>query len=216
MSLKKITSLTMLWSIIVMTYTGIMLFIAPPGRVANWANWKLFALSKEDYAQIHSTFMVLFIVMTLLHIFYNWKPMTSYMKNQAKQMIFFTKDMIIATILTIIFIVGTLSGVSPFSNFIDLGEEVKNSWEKEYGTAPYSHAELSSLKMFCKKLGFDLEKSENVLRQNNIKFEQTQSLRQIGEENSVSPQFIYNLLRKNFEKDGEKVIQLTGMGKKNY
>ncbi len=59
----------MLWSIIVMTYTGIMLFIAPPGRVANWANWKLFALSKEDYAQIHSTFMVLFIVMTLLHIF---------------------------------------------------------------------------------------------------------------------------------------------------
>jgi len=140
--------------------------------------------------------------------------MTSYMKNKAKLMVVFTKDMIVATILTIVFIMGTLLGVSPFSNFLDLGDSVKNSWEKEYGTAPYSHAELSSLKMFCKKLGFDLQKSKNILSQNNIKFEDTQSLGQIAEENSVSPQFIYNLLRKNFEKDGEKVIQLTGLGKK--
>lgn len=214
MNLKKITSLTMLWSITIMTYTGIMLFIAPPGRIANWANWKLLGLGKEDYAQIHSTFMVLFVIMTLLHVYYNWKPMTSYMKNKAKEMIVFTKDMLVATVLSFIFIVGTLVGSSPFSNFLEFGDGIKNSWEKEYGTAPYSHAELSSLKMFCKKLGFDLEKSKEILKTNNIKFEQGQSLIQIAEENSVSPQFIFKLLEKNFEKEGVKTIQLTGMGKK--
>ena len=214
MSLKKITSLTMLLSIIVMTYTGIMLFIAPPGRIANWANWKLLGLGKESYAQIHTTFMVLFVIMTLLHVYYNWKPMTSYMKNKAKEMIVFTKDMMMAIILTLVFIFGTIAGIAPFTSFLDFGDGIKNSWEKEYGTAPYSHAELSSLKMFSKKLSYDLEESKKILQSNNIEFEITQSLKQIGEENNLSPQFIYQLLKKNFEKDGQETIQLTGMGKK--
>ncbi|PLY07145.1 MAG: hypothetical protein C0625_05890 [Arcobacter sp.] len=214
MNLKKITSLTMMWVMLVMTYTGIMLFISPPGRIANWANWKLLGLSKESYAQIHSTFMALFIIMTLIHVYYNWNPLTSYMKNKAKEMVVFTKDMLVAVILTVVFLVGTLSGLAPFSNFLDFGTGIKNSWEKEYGTAPYSHAELSSLKMFVKKMGYDFEKSQEVLKSNNIKFETTQSLIQIGDENSLSPQFIYNLFRKNFEKVGQETIQLTGMGKK--
>ena len=36
---------------------------------------------------------------------------------------------------------------------------------------------------------------------NNITFEEEQSLSQIAKMNSVSPKFIYDLLRKNFEKD---------------
>ncbi len=58
------------------------------------------------------------------------------------------------------------------------------------------------------------KKSEEILNSNNIKFERTQSLSYIGNENSVSPQFIFNLLKKNFEKDGKVTIVLTGMGKK--
>lgn len=214
MNLKKITSLTMLLSIIVMAYTGIILFIAPPGRIANWANWKILSLSKEQYGQIHTTFMVLFIVMTILHLFYNWKPITSYLKNKAKEMVVFTKEMIAAIILTLVFIVGTLAFITPFSTFLNFGDELKNSWEKEYGTAPYSHAELSSFKMFCKKLGFDLDESKKILSINNIKFEETQSLGQIGEENGISPQFIYNLLKMHLVKNDKEIIELTGLGKK--
>lgn len=215
MSLKKITSLTMLLSMIVMTYTGIILFVSPPGRIANWANWEILALTKKQYGEIHSVMMILFIIATLLHLYYNWKPITSYMKNQTKKMVLFTKDMMIAFLVTAIFVVGTLSSSSPFSNFIDFGSEIKSSWEKEYGSAPYSHAELSSLENFSKKMGFDIFQSEEILENNNIKFEVTQSLSQIAKANGVSPQFIYNLLRKNFEKLGVKVVSLTGLGKKD-
>ncbi len=52
----------------------------------------------------------------------------------------------------------------PFTTFLDFGDGIKHSWEKEYGTAPYSHAELSSFKMFTKKLDYDLEKSEEILK----------------------------------------------------
>ena len=214
MNLKKTTSLTMLLSMIVMTYTGIMLFITPPGRIANWANWELLGLTKTQYADIHSTFMVLFIIATILHVFYNWKPMTSYMKNTAKEMIVFTQDMIIAILLTIVFLTGTLYQITPFSTFLDFGSDIKESWEKQYGTAPYSHAELSSLKSFCKKVGFNLGKSEEILKKNNIVYELEKSLSQIAKENNVSPQFIYSLLKKNFEASGEKIVALTGLGKK--
>ena len=215
MSLKKITSLTMLLAMFTMTFTGIILFITPPGRVANWANWELFGISKELYGQIHSSFMVLFILATILHIYYNWKPLISYMKNEARQFILFTKDMIIASILFLIFLFGTIYQISPFSDFLNFGDDIKNSWEKEYGTSPYSHAELSSLKSFTKKLNYDFEISKNILTTNNITFEEEQSLSQIAKMNSVSPKFIYDLLRKNFEKSEEKAVPLSGLGKKS-
>ncbi len=103
MNFKKITSLTMFFVMLVMTYTGIVLFIAPPGRIAHWSNWEIFGLTKDEYANIHSTFMALFIFMTLFHIFYNFKPITSYMKNKAREFVFFTKDMIVALVLTLVF-----------------------------------------------------------------------------------------------------------------
>ncbi len=214
MSLKKITSLSMLLSMLAMTYTGIILFISPHGRIANWANWELLGLSKEQYAQLHSTFMIIFIIGAILHIYYNFKPMISYLKNKSKEFVFFTKDMLVASVLFVLFIVGTLFEISPFSNFLNFGEDFKSSWEKDYGTAPYSHAELSSIKSFSKKLSYDLEKVEEILNSNNIKFKTEQTLSFVAKTNVVSPNFIYELLKKNLEIDGEKSIPLTGLGKK--
>ena len=215
MKLKKITSLTMLLSMITMTFTGVILFITPPGRVANWANWEIFGITKELYGEIHTTFMVLFILATILHVYYNWKPLVGYMKNKGRMFVLFTKDMIAASVIFLVFLLGTIYQVPPFSSFLDLGSDIKSSWEKEYGTAPYSHAELSSLKSFTKKLSYDLEASKAILISNNIIFEEEQSLSQIAKINSVSPKFVYDLLRKNFEKGEEKTIPLSGLGKKS-
>lgn len=214
MSLKKVTSLLMLLAMLIMSFTGIILFIAPPGRIANWANWEILSITKELSGQIHTSFMIVFIIATILHIYYNWKPMLSYMKNKTKQFVFFTKEMLASLTVVTFVLISTIIETPPISNFLEFGEKIKNSWEKQYGTAPYSHAELSSLASFTKKLGFDLEKSKDVLNSNNITFKEEQSLSQIAKENKVSPNFIYQVLKKNFEKDGRKIIPLTGLGKK--
>lgn len=216
MSLKKITSLTMMLTMIVMTYTGIILFITPPGRIAHWSQWKLLGMTKEQYGAVHSTFMVLFIIATILHVYYNWKPLTSYMKNKAKQMIVFTKEMVVAVILTVFFLMGALYEFTPFSNFLNFGSDVKDSWEKEYGTPPYSHAELSSLAEFLRKLEYDPVQSEKLLRQHEIDYTLQQSLEDIAKENGTSPQKIYHLLRKELEKGkGSQKKLLGGLGKKS-
>ena len=48
--------------------------------------------------------------------------------------------MIVATVLTVVFLIGTIYEVAPFSTFLEFGEGIKNSWEKQTTTAPYSHA----------------------------------------------------------------------------
>jgi AraC-like DNA-binding protein len=112
-----------------------------------------------------------------------------------------------------VFLIGTLFEIIPFSSFLNFGDGVKNSWEKEYGTAPYSHAELSSIDKFSQKLGYDTQKVKKVLESKNIKFRSSQSLLQISKDNNVSPQFIYNILKEQLDKEG-KIIPLTGLGKK--
>ena len=216
MSLKKITSLTMMLTMIVMTYTGIILFITPPGRIAHWTQWKMLGMTKEQFASVHSTFMVLFILATMLHVYYNWKPLTSYMKNQAKQMIVFTKEMVVACLLTVVFFTGALYEISPFSNFLNFGSDIKESWEKEYGTPPYSHAELSSLDELLRKLDYDLVQSEKILHQNSINYTLKQSLEDIAKENGISPQKIYNMLHVKLKKeDPSQAKKLSGLGKKS-
>ena len=68
-SLRKLTSLTITFSFFIMSYTGIILFIAPKGRVANWTNWELFGLDKTEYTNLHVTFMVLFLGNGLTSLF---------------------------------------------------------------------------------------------------------------------------------------------------
>ena len=189
------TSLVMLLSMIAMTYTGVILFIAPHGKIAYWANWEFLWLTKGQYTQLHSTFMVLFIVATLLHIYYNFKPIVNYLSNQAKELVVFTKEMIFATVLTVLFAVGTLCEVIPFSSFLSLGENAKEYWSKIYGEPPYNRAELSSLKTFIKKTGLNEKNALEYLKNNNIVFESTEEkLVDIAQKNHLSPNEIYEIM----------------------
>ncbi|RLB96386.1 MAG: hypothetical protein DRH90_24660 [Deltaproteobacteria bacterium] len=49
MNMKKITSLTSLISFLVLLLNSVVLYIVPHGRVANWADWRLWGLSKTDW-----------------------------------------------------------------------------------------------------------------------------------------------------------------------
>jgi lambda repressor-like predicted transcriptional regulator len=138
------------------------------------------------------------------------------MKNKAKQMVVFTKEMVVASLLTVVFFTGALYEISPFSNFLNFGSDIKESWEKEYGTPPYPHAELSSLKVFLRKLDYDPAKSETILINRGIHYKMQQSLADIAKENGTSPQTIYNTLHLKLKKaDASQAKKLSGLGRKS-
>ncbi|MFA6788299.1 MAG: DUF4405 domain-containing protein [Arcobacteraceae bacterium] len=198
MNLKKTTSLVMLLATLMLTYTGVMLFIAPQGKIAYWANWEFLGLNKGEYTSLHNTFFVLFLVAFVLHVYYNFKPIKNYLSNEAKELVVATKEMIIATIFTVVFIIGTLMTVPPFTTFLSLGEDAKEYWTEVYGEPPYNHAELSSLKVFIRKTGLDETKAVQALKDSNIIFSGLdEKLLDVAKNNNKSPNDIYEIMDKN-------------------
>ena len=81
MTLRKITSLTLMWSSAWCLLTSAVLYIVPAGRVAYWSQWKLWGLTKTQWGDIHITTGVLLIIAGLLHIYFNWKAIMTYLKK---------------------------------------------------------------------------------------------------------------------------------------
>lgn len=200
-SLRRFTSLTITFSFLIMTYTGILLFIAPKGRVANWTNWKLFGLDKTEYTNLHVTFMVLFIIASIFHIYLNWKPMMSYFKNKSREFSLLTKEFIFALTINIFFIVGTLYYWAPFEQFLDFEEDVKSSWEKKVDQAPYSHAELSTIEELAQRTGKDATHIMEQLKAKNIQgVALDKTIEKIAKENGKSPSQLFEILQSQKEK----------------
>ena len=198
---RKIVSLTSLISFCFLALTGVILYTVPHGRVAYWADWRLWGLTKEEWSSIHINLALLFLIASGFHIYYNWKAIVAYLKNRAKQLVILNKEFTVAFGVAAVFILSTYLAIPPFSNVIKISEKIKDRHERVYGSPPYGHAELSSLETFCKKMHLDLDRSMEILAQNNITaVSEKQTLKEMARVNGLSPQQIYLLM-----KDGKKI-----------
>jgi AraC-like DNA-binding protein len=195
-SLRRFTSLCLGFSFLVISYTGIFLFIAPKGRVANWTNWELWGLDKTQYTNLHVTFMVLFLAAALLHTYLNWDILMGYLKNKVRSFSLLTKEFILAFAINLLFIVGTLYYWSPFDEFLDFEDEIKTSWEqKSASKAPYGHAELSTLEEFAMRTNTNLSTLLEKLRLAKLKgVDAAKSIADIAKENGYSPAQMFDVL----------------------
>lgn len=200
-SLRRFTSLTLTFTFLVMSYTGIILFIAPKGRVANWTNWELLGLDKTQYTNLHVTFMVLFLVGMLFHLYLNWSLLLCYFKNRARAFSLLTKEFILALAINVIFVVGTLYYWAPFEQLLDFQDDVKAGWEKKADKAPYGHAELSTIEEFAQKTGKDATILIEQLKAKNLNgVSLNKTIEKVAKENGKSPADLFEMLKTPKEK----------------
>ncbi|WP_320170927.1 DUF4405 domain-containing protein [Maridesulfovibrio sp.] len=166
---RKITSLTSFFSIIVLTITSIVLYIVPHGRVAYWADWTLLGLSKDQWGDIHICTGVLFLAASILHIWLNWKPIIAYLRKKAGAANFSSPAFFISLAITLFVAVGALAGLPPMRQVLEFSSSIKMNGELKYGAPPYGHAELSSLAVFCKRTGLDVQKAAESLKNAGVK-----------------------------------------------
>ncbi|HPQ39526.1 MAG TPA: DUF4405 domain-containing protein [bacterium] len=195
MNLRRITSLTALFSFLVMVLTSIILYIVPQGRIAYWASWRLWGLSKEQWGAIHINTGFLFLISLVLHIIYNWKPIVLYLKNRRKKLVLFTREFTVALGLVLLCIIGTWAEIPPFSSVLDISDAIKDRAAARYGEPPYGHAELSSLKTFTDKMNMDVSRALELLRNAGFTVaNEMQTMEEIAEINAVSPQALYAMM----------------------
>lgn len=140
----------------VMTLTGLILFITPPGRVAYWTNWALLGLEKTDWTAVHIVFSLLFVLAGLMHLVFNWKPFKHYLFSKLAGQLRPRAEGMIAGVAVGAIMLGTLLAWPPFSWIINLNETLKDSWSAAgWAEPPFGHAEDVSLKVLGLRTGME-------------------------------------------------------------
>lgn len=212
-SWKVFISFGLTYSFIIIFITGIILYIAPPGRYAHWVDWKILGATKEGWQALHTIFSYTFVILSIFHLFtVNWKAFWSYLKSKKRKGLNKKREFYISTILTIVFFFGIIYAVPPLRYVMDLGEYFTDSWEKEEEEPPIPHAELLTLVELAEQMKLtSVDEITRKLTQHEIKFEKTgQTLQELAIINETTPLEIFNQISK---KSGSE-RQGSGIGRK--
>lgn len=205
--MRKITSLTALISFLLLVLNSIVLYIAPHGRIAYWADWRFWGLTKTEWGNQHVIIGLLFLLAILLHTYNNWRPIVAYLKNRARQVRIFTRDFNVALVLVIVCTVGAYLEIVPFRWVLTFSESIKSVAAQNYGEPSYGRAELSSLKTFTSKMGIDLADSLTRLRKAGIHVEdEQQTLLDIAKVNKTSPQQLFTRMKPEEKPEAAKIL----------
>jgi len=202
-NLRSFTSFSLVISTIIMSWSGFILYVAPPGRIANWGTWKLMLFTKTEWQALHTIFSYMFFILFVIHLFFvNWKTFLTYIKSKLRAGLNRKWELTASVLVSALFFTGTLRNWTPFRPIMTFGDKVKESWDNKFETPPVLHMETFTLEqlspVFDSIAPGDLA---SALTDNQIKIDERDStLRQIAETNHTTPAALYNILAVKFKK----------------
>jgi hypothetical protein len=163
---RGLTSFIMTLAFLVLATTGVVLYVSPQGRVANWTGWSVLGLHKEQVAAVHYSASLLLVIASAFHLYFNWQVLVRYLVLQRR--VHLKRELIGAIVLVTIIIAGTILEIPPFSSISSLNDRIKVHWENRSSQAPYPHAEASTLADFSRRTGMSLTVLKERLTQSGI------------------------------------------------
>lgn len=143
---RAMTSVLIADSFVLLVVSGVVLFVSPPGRVANWGNWRMIGLTKHEWTGVHTWFAAVFVVTAVFHLVFNLRPLMNYFRDRLTRRLGWRWEWVMAVGICGGVFAGVQTRVVPFSTLLNWGERVKKGWEDARTAAPLPHAELLSFK----------------------------------------------------------------------
>ena len=206
---RAFISVTTALSFVAMSITGVVLFVTPPGRIAHWTGWRIWALTKEQWAGLHIWFSLIFMIAAVLHLCLNWRPFLGYFRSRIHRAFALRAEWMTALLLCGVVGWATLAEVTPFSSLLIWNEAIKRSWETPAGQAPIPHAELLALSELAEKTdGLDAESMVENLRAAGIEVESSDVvLGDLAKRAGMTPMQVYAIAT------GQTIAPRTGGGR---
>lgn len=194
---RKITSLTILYSGILVVATSVVLYVGPPTHIAFFSDWRMLGLAKEQWNALHVMNGILFLVGVVVHVLYNWKAILLYLKNKKENLVVFTTPCVISLCITILVCIDAILFLPPARQVLHLGHSINQNHLRRYGVFPFGEPDAYALKKAAMYLGRDPQQSVAALRDNGIEVESNeQSVREIAENNGISTSAVLDIIRK--------------------
>jgi hypothetical protein len=139
---RSYVSISLLLSFLVIAVSGVILYLAPPGRVARWISWVMLGFNRGQWEDLHTLFSYLFIIFGLFHLFlFNWKLFFSYLRSRITRKINRKREIIFALATFLAIALFTLAKWPPVYSVMDLGNTISSGWAERRGAPPVPHAE---------------------------------------------------------------------------
>ena len=190
---RAFVSLLTGFSFLMALVSGIILYITPQGRIANWTNWTWAGLTKHDWIALHICFTALFVIASILHIWLNWRVLFSYFVGKLQGASRLRFEWLLALLICGAVYWGALKPFAPFSSLLDLNQRIKFSWATPKEAPPIPHAELFTVKELAKEADIDLEIIFENLRSKGIEATAADIFGQIAEQAGLSPDELYRI-----------------------
>lgn len=175
--------------------TGVVLLIMPDATMAYWNAWSLLGLDKNDWEHFHAVVSIYVSVIIVFHIIQNWKPMLSYMKSKAGENFKNKRELLFASIVSVVLIAGS-SVDTPISSITKVFEPAQEAWYSKTDEPPFEDAQALSMNALIKLGVFEERRVRDVLKGFEIKHSSlNQSLEDIAEENEISSKRLYVLIK---------------------
>jgi hypothetical protein len=193
---RSFISFGMFFSCLIMGISGLLLYIAPPGRVFRWTDWHFLWIDLAQWQALHTLFSYLFLGFAISHVFsMNWKILFSYFTRKTKEGLRRKKELISSSLLILAFVFGTLFNVPPFQSIMQIGSWASDTWGENIDYPPVAHAEEMTLEEISTVLlkidvkDFELRIKDAGYKVNSMQ----QTLKKACEINDVAP---YEFFRK--------------------
>lgn len=212
---RGFVSLYIALSFLIMTLSGIVLFLSPAGRVANWSNWRYIGLLKSQWQSVHTIFTFIFVIAISLHLFYNWRPLFAYLKTRIGTHIKLRKEIFGASILALLVFTLTVNDTTPFSSVMNLGESLKDSWSTQNTEPPIPHAEEQTIQKFAETIKLPPNELRTKLALKGIRIDSdSATIKEISEQNNLSPSEIYKWVQETTNQSISVPTEGRGYGRK--
>jgi uncharacterized membrane protein len=196
---RSFTSFILTWTFLTLVVSGAVLYIAPPGRIANWTRWQLMILTKEQWQALHTLTAVVFLVGGLFHLLkFNWKSFLIYLRKKADAGQHLRYEMIASLVLFLLILAGTIAQQPPFQTIMAAGDLVRQSWEDPASVSPIPHMEEMTLREFAKNIQMEPDKLVQSLQTLGYSAaSQDEPLQQLAKRYQRSPVQILAALKTN-------------------
>jgi hypothetical protein len=214
---RGFTSLLMFFSFLISLVSGIVLYFPPQGKIAHWTHWTFWGLDKELWGALHINSSLIFFIIALLHLYYNWKVILRYVKKRAVMAFNLKYEFFVAALLSVFIIIATLFNIEPFKTIIDWNEDIKNYWATQAeAQPPVPHAEDLTVTQFCEQFNIPVKSFQQKLNQKGWTFTNDHdTIKDIARCNNVSPAEIYNILQKSGSSNRKYGQGQMGWGRKS-
>lgn len=203
---RGLTSFILTGAFLILLVSGVMLYVAPRGRIAHWTGWTLLGLDKDAWAAAHSGIAVAFLVAVGFHLYFNWTAFSGYFKVPLEWKFGLKREFAIALVVLALLAAGAAMEWPPFNWLMQGRDAMRDYWERPAAAPPVAHAEEWTLARTAQSLGMGLDTARDRLEAAGIDAAATDTLADLAERGGTTPQALYELL------GGEPLPDVRGGG----